>query len=349
MADSAHVNRNSLKTHPLSSLTAFLFLVVSGTGQSRGADVSATLPLYSFNHHPLAQIFGLPAPGPACVLNEGERETQFALNLATHFVNESRGGEQLTLDGETHRATLVYRQGLGRGYEWSMELPVVSQTGGFMDGLIINWHDFFGLPQGGREQTARDQLLYRYRRQGLDWLNVSTPASGIGDVRLAGGYAPARRTHEVSMAWRAQLKLPSGDSAGLLGSGGPDLALWLTLTCPAPAQAVGRGCGYAAAGVMVVGRGDVLPEMQQRWVGFGSGGVAWRFLPAFSALLQFDVHSPFYRDTDLDALGKPGVQLVMGLRWRISEYTFAEAGFTEDLSVSTSPDISFMLRLVGRY
>jgi hypothetical protein len=312
------------------------------------ASAHAGDPIYSFNHQPLAQIFGLPAIGPARVLASGQSATGYALNLATHFVNESNAVEQLTLDGETHRLTVIHRRGVGRGLEWGIEAPLVSQTGGFMDGLIINWHDVFGLPQGGRDQTVRDRLLYRYRRQGVDLLNVTDPSAGVGDLRFTGGYALTTGADAAPLALRAQLKLPSGESETLLGSGAPDLALWLSAGCAEASAGVGRLCGYGGGGVMVLGLGDVIPGLQQRWIGFASGGVAWRFLPAFTALLQLDAHSPFYRDTQLDALGEPAVQLVMGLRWRAGECLSVEAGFTEDVALATTPDISFLLHLRAR-
>ena len=183
-------------------------------------------PLPTFNQSPLVQIYGLPALGSARVLDKGESEVQVALALANNFTGASHGDEALTLDGETHRATLTLRRGLAGGYEVGAELPYVRQTGGFLDHTIDVWHDTFALPNRDRNLVPRDRLLYRYIRGGQTLVDVQTASDGIGDVRLTG----AREVGGVN-ALHVSIKLPTGTSDNLHGSGATDVAVWLSTAC----------------------------------------------------------------------------------------------------------------------
>jgi hypothetical protein len=345
VADSTGVSRSPRPA----TLPAFLLFAAFGAGPTGAAD--ALTPFYSFNHQPLAQIYGLPALGPARVLPAGVTDVQLAVNLASHYVSESRGDEQLTLDGETHRTTVLIRRGIGRGYEWGVELPYVSHSGGFLDGPIDSWHAFFGFPDGGRDQAPRDRLLYHYRREGVDLLHVDEARAGVGDVRLTGALLLTPDSRSAPVALRAQLKLPTGDSAALLGSGATDLSLWVSLACPdSGSSADGTWCLYGGGGIVLLGEGDVLAKLQHRQVGFASGGIVWQFLPAWSVKTQLDVHTPLYRDSELSPLGHLAAQWLLGLDYRHpGTRTFLEFGFTEDVALKTTPDVSFMLRWGMRY
>jgi hypothetical protein len=346
MADSAGVSRFSRPA----VLRALLSIAVFGAAPVLAVADDVPAPFYSFNHQPLAQIHGLPALGPARVLPAGVTDVQLAVNLASHFVSESRGDEQLILDGETHRSTVVIRRGLGHGYEWGIELPYLSHSGGFLDETIDSWHDFFGFPDGGREQAPRDRLLYLYRRQGVDLLRIDDARAGAGDVRLTGAMSLTPDSRLAVAALRAQLKLPTGDSEALLGSGAADLALWVSLaSAELTTSAGGPWRLYGGGGVVFLGEGDVLPRLQHRQAGFASGGVAWQFLPAWTLKTQADIHAPLYRDSELSPLGRPAAQWLLGVDWRPGANTFLEFGFTEDIALETTPDITFMLLLGVRY
>jgi hypothetical protein len=323
--------------------------VILGTAAVHAAD--ETTPFYSFNHQPLAQIYGLPALGSARVLPPGVTDVQLAVNQANHFVSDSKGNEEITLDGETHRYTVLIRRGFGHGFEGGVELPYVSHSGGFLDEAIDNWHEYFNLPLGGRDQVPRDRLLYHYRRNGVDRLLITETQNGIGDVRLTGAKSLTTDDRSTPVTVRAQLKLPTGDSEALLGSGAADLALWVSLACPEPASAAGKPwCIYGGGGILFLGEGDVIPDIQNRQAGFASGGIAWRFLPAWSLKTQIDMHTPLYRDSELSPLGRPAAQWLLGFDYRHpGTRTFLEAGFAEDIPVDTAPDISFMLRFGTSY
>jgi hypothetical protein len=333
------------RTKPLG--TALMIGCVLSNVPALAVDVT---PFYSFNQNPLVQIYGLPALGSARVLDQDQTRLQIAVALASHFTSGTAGDEEITLDGETHRRILIVQRGLGHEMEWGVELPHLSQRGGSLDSFVEDWHDWFNLPDGGRPQTARNQLNYRYQRYGQARIGITQPDSGVGDLRLNGAQQLSRGGERGGhdLALRASLKLPTGDADSLFGSGATDFALWLSAAC---GQAVCSGDwgSYGGGGVLWVGQGDVLPDMQQHVVAFGSAGISWRATGDVSLKAQLDAHTAFYRDTRLPQLGSASAQFVMGGTWALSRQTAVDFALAEDIIVNTAPDVSFLLALSHRF
>lgn len=319
-----------------------LLILVCAVAAPAAAGSADVIPLYSFNQSPLVQIYGLPALGEARVLGQGEANTSVRLQIANNFTSPLNRNEQLILDGETHRLTLMTRQGVAGGYEWGVELPYVSHSGGFMDNFIEHWHRWFGLPQGGRPGTPPNLIDYRYTRDGVNLVRVTQSAAGLGDIRLSGA-AQLGNTGERLVALRGSLKLPTGDSAQLLGSGSTDLAVWLS-TAPAPSTG-DIWSGYGGGGILMMTQGDVLPQQQRNYVAFGSAGLGVRIFPSLTLNAQLDAHSPFYRGSEFRQLSAYAIQGLLGGSWEFSPRKYLELSVSEDLIVNTSPDFVLNMSL----
>ncbi len=334
-------------------LVAFLIgliVLIATFLSSRAAHAFDIIPFNSRNQSPIVQIFGLPSAGSAVVLPQGGKDAYLMLDHSSNYVDADLGGEQVVLDGETTRLTLGGRYGLTRSLEVGIEIPYVYHGGGFLDGFIINYHDLFGFPQGGRDQAPRDRLLYQYRRGGVDKLKIDSSGGGLGDVALTGGLqlyndaAPYPR----AVALRAEIKLPTGDSGSLRGSGSTDFSLWITGS-DAFELPLGEGAVFAAAGLMVMTNGSVLSDQQENYVGFGSLGAGWKPLSWLAFKVQMDAHTPFYRDSDLKSLSANAAQLLIGGTLALSERTSLDIAVSEDIAVNTSPDVAFHFNLITRF
>ena len=316
-----------------------LACAVAAPAAAGSADV---IPLYSFNQSPLVQIYGLPALGEARVLGRGEANVSLRLQVANNFTGPLNPTEQLMLDGETHRLTLMTRQGFANGYEWGIELPYVSHSGGFMDNFIEHWHRWFGLPQGGRPGTPPNLIDYRYTRDGIDLVRVTQSTAGLGDIRLSGA-VQLGNPGERLVALRGSLKFPTGDSDQLLGSGSTDLAMWLSMAPTPSAEDVWSG--YGGGGILMMTEGDVLPQQHRNYVAFGSVGLAFRIIPSVTLNAQLDAHSPFYRGSEFRQLSAYAIQGLLGGSWEFSPRKYLELSVSEDLIVNTSPDFVFNMSL----
>ncbi len=306
------------------------------------------IPFQTQNQSPLVQIYGLPFLGTSSVLPARKGDLGLVADLANNYVQDSNGREKVLLDGESTRITLAGRYGIGRGIEFGMEIPYVVWGGGFLDGFIDWYHQSFGFPEGGREQAPRNRLLIRYERDNIERLRMDSSSSGLGDLRLTGGVQLYRGEGKGALALRVSLKLPTGDSDHLLGSGSTDLALW-AIGSADRRLAIGHGTLFGAAGVMAMTDGNVLVGQQRNWVGFGSIGAGWAPLSWLAFKIQANGHTPFYRDSELRELAISSVQLVMGGTLAFSEKMTLDIGISEDVIIYTSPDVVFHLALRRKF
>jgi hypothetical protein len=327
-----------------------LVVLMSALLRSPAVDAFDIIPFNTKNQSPVVQIFGLPSAGSAVLLPQGGKEFHVSLDHSSNYVNDATSREAIVLDGETTRLTFGGRYGLSENTELGIEIPVVYQSGGFLDGFIINYHDLFGFPQGGRDQAPRNRLLYRYQRDGVEKLKVDSSGGGLGDVSVSAGlqlYNDAAQ-YPRAVALRASVKLPTGDSNSLHGSGSTDFALWVTAGNDFPLS-IGHGTIFGATGLLVMTKGNVLPDQQVDHVGFGSLGVGWKPRSWIAFKVQMDAHTPFYRDSDLKSLSSNAVLLLIGGTLGLSERTSLDIAISEDIATKTSPDVAFHFNVVTRF
>ena len=284
----------------------------------------------------LARGFALPALGEGPPLARGHSETRWTLDVANEYVAEGNCAvECILLDGETARLRLTHRRGLGAGWDFSTELSLLDRGGGFLDGWIQDWHDWFGLPNGGRELTQDDQYRFHYERQNTVLFDHTSGGTGMGDLTLAVGRRWGR-----SSALRAMARLPTGDDGDLEG-GSSGAALWVEQALALPPA----WSGYAALGGSYSERGAVLPAMQNRAIAFGGVGIAAPVTRAVRLTAQLQMHGRLYDGSELTPLARGGSPLTLGLQFRTGARGSVELGFQEDPSVNGSPDFAIYLSI----
>ncbi len=304
-------------------------------------------PFYTQNQSPVVQIFGLPAAGDARVLAKGRFSVLLAADVANNYAVDSTSREDITLDGENYRFTLGLRYGISDRFEAGIDIPYVGQGGGFLDSFIIGWHRFFGLPQGGRTEAPKNRLLYSYSRDGRNRLLTNDSSFSIGDIRLYGAtqlYNDGKE-NPLAVALRASIKVPSGDSHEMHGSGSTDFALWLTASDDYKLPAwLGHFTLFGAAGGMGMTSGDILRDQQRNVAGFFTFGFGWGPAQWIALKAQVSGHTPFYQ-SELRELGKDALQLIVGGTLGFTPSTSLDIGVSEDVITRTSPDVAFHLAL----
>jgi len=263
---------------------------------------------------------------------------------ASHFTESASGIEAVVLDGETHRSTISVRYGLGERWELGVELPYIMHTGGSLDSFIANWHDFWGLPNGGREKVQDDLLQVIYQSNGITRSAITRSASGIGDVRVAFGYR-LTDSGDGERTWtlRGGVQLPTGDADDLTGSESTDIFLGLHLSHPEPFSNPALNF-HGNVGVMSIGNGEVLEAQLEDWMLYGSTTLAWSVSQRVTLKAQFDFHSAVY-DSDLAELGDFAGQLIVGGSLRLNDSARLDISVSEDILTDTSPDVVLQLGL----
>ena len=303
-------------------------------------------PFCTQNQSPLVRIFGLPSIGNPTVLPPKKADVRMTLDYASNYVEDSNPKESILLDGESARINLDARFGIAGRLEAGVSIPYSIESGGFLDSFIINYHNTFGFPQGGRDQAPRNRLIYRYQKGGQELFNINPSSQGIGDIQFRGGFqlyeSPTKPSRAIAL--RTSLKLPTGDSGQLHGSGSTDLALWITAGDDY-GVVIGHLTVFAAAGILGMTRGNVLPDQQRHGVGFGSLGIGWSPARWIAFKVQANGHTSFYKDSGLRELNANSVQLTMGGTLAFTDRVTLDVGVTEDVIVKTAPDVAFHLAL----
>jgi len=325
-------------------LPVSLMLMFAMVCPAAATDMEIT-PFRTVNQSPLVQIFGLPTLSEATVAPSGKTVVNLVQDVASDYTVSSTSREGISLDGESYRWTLSARRGFGGRFEAGLEIPYVLYGGGFLDSFIIEWHKFFGLPQGGRDSAPKGRLLFSYTKDGVQKLKMDHAGSGLGDVSMTAGmqlYDALDDESHDSLALRTSLKLPSGDSNALRGSGSTDATLSLCGSMNNFTEWGSLGV-FGSLGGMVMSDGDVLRDQQQHLIGFGTAGLGWGPKPWISFKFQLNAHTAFYRGSSLDELSKPSFMLVSGGAIRLPGDYRLDIGVSEDVAVATAPDVAFHL------
>ncbi|MCU7932017.1 MAG: DUF3187 family protein [Candidatus Thiodiazotropha sp. (ex Codakia rugifera)] len=294
------------------------------------------------NLNPFTLIHGLPAASSSQLLNEDESSLHLSMDVANNSIQGTSDGEQVTLDGETYRIGLVWKKGVGAGWQMGIEVPYLSHRDGFMDNLIENWHDIFGLSNAKREDWPQNRLRYLYVKDGDERVSIQKNTQGVGDIQLFLSHTLQRDAAGRNSAVHASLKLPTGDSDSLLGSGAPDIAFWISGSDAQLLKRWSMGV-YGQAGLLIKGKADILSEQQRDAALFGTVGTRWLAYDWLALKLQVDGHTSLY-DSAVDQLGGTAVMITVGGSILLNDgQSGIDISIGENLTTDTVPD--FMVNL----
>jgi hypothetical protein len=300
----------------------------------------ASEPLYVKNLSPVAGLLGLPSQRDAQTMGSGEWAFALHGSLASHYVNESSANEYLNLDGETTRVALELRYGLAQDWDLQLEVPWLEQSGGNLDSVIDNWHDFWGMSDGGRSSVPRDVLDYRYLSADAQF-SLQDDSSGIGDVSLALSHAFYRDQDSV-VSVALGYKAGTGDEDDFLGSGADDV--YLALRFSGAQMSSLPLVWHGQAGYLRAGDSDLLDGAQEQNLWFAGLTVDWRLASNWSLIAQLDGHAaPMH--SELTGVGEDAFMGTLGARWYFAPQWSVEISVVEDIRVETAPDVTFQASL----
>lgn len=302
--------------------------------------VAGEEPLYAKNLSPVAGLTGLPSQRSALSGPRGQMDFAVHTSLASHYVAERSDTEALNLDGETLRFAIEARYAVADDWDVQLELPWLEHSGGHLDSLIDNWHDLWGMSDGGRPDARDNLLYYRYvGRRGA--FSLRDDASGIGDLSLSLTHQ-FYRDGDAAAAGVIGYKFASGNEDEFLGSGGEDA--WLALRFSGDHLAALPLRWHGQLGYLRAGSNELLGDLQQRDLWFAGLALDWTLAPAWSLLAQVDAHrAP--AESDITGIGDDAVFLTVGARWRFSRRWALDLSLVEDARVETAPDVTFQTSL----
>ena len=305
--------------------------------------VSAADPLPDPDNGALSGTFYFPdsTEGARLVPNGRHAFSMYAIT-SSHSTDEAHPSETLILDGETTRMEIRYRYGLGKRLEIGLRLPYAWHESGSLDSFVENWHEVLGLPQGSRAGREDDQLEFSYLDAAGTQFDYRQNSNGIGDLRLIAGWKLTEGPNHHS-ALRFGLKLPTGDSDKLHGSGGTDFSIGIAGDWQELFSVSGLS-GFYRAHASFLGEPDLLPERYNDIIGQFSIGAGYQLTTSIELRLQAMARSATH-DSGIEILGQDAAWITFGGNIRLSDTYELNLAVTEDLNVRSAPDFSILIGL----
>jgi hypothetical protein len=300
----------------------------------------ASEPLYVKNLSPVAGLLGLPSQRDAHTTEAGSLGAALHSSIANHYVNDASRDEFLNLDGETLRFALELRYGLAENWDVQLEVPWLDHSGGDLDGLIDDWHDLWGMSDGGRSDVPRDMLDYRYATP-AGAFGMQDSASGLGDVSLSTTYAFHRDDSAVASLVLGY-KFGSGDDEDFTGSGADDAFIAIRFSGDQLSDL--PLCWHGPRGYLRAGDSDMMEEFQEQNLWFAGLTMDWQFAQRWSLIAQLDSHAAPL-DSDITGAGDDAIMATLGTRWQFAQQWSVDISVVEDIRVETAPDVTFQASL----
>lgn len=310
-----------------------LTLVVSLVIASFSSAVGAGLGLPTRDLNPILQPIFLPGYINLSA-DEGWR-VDHSFYITNTMQQKTLGNESLIIDVENYRyeLSLGYRQ---RDWVVQVRLPFTANQGGELDGLIEDWHEAFGLPEGKRKMFPRDQVNIEYVRDGVIEYSQTESSSGVGDFSIAIGHHPANE-----IGYFIGVELPTGSESDFSGNEAFDIALWLIGDKPIN-ETISL---YGLFGISFPGDDGALEGLIVDEIWVAQLGMDYWFTDSIIGFAQLDLHSKSISGSELKAFGESlQIQLGLGFEGLFDNHRL-ELFFSEDILVRSAPDITFGLRV----
>jgi Protein of unknown function (DUF3187) len=282
------------------------------------------------DENPLIRGFYLPLPSDSRLTDGQSLSATLAISNTLNV--EQRPRESLLIDGESDVLTLAYENNVGQSWRYRFTVPLIHDSGGFLDSAIASWHRLFGFPEGQRPFYPKREIIYSYA--GLGNIDITQSQSGIGDISGEMGWYPIDDAHRTVSLWGG-VEAPTGSVSKLMGDGAWDGAVWAHGALRWPKWQLAAELGLAQPfGDEIFAGAAHKTSVFARFAATRAFGQQW------SLRAQLDGQSGRVQDSDLRFLG-PSLQLTVGAVRRLGERWRLEFGFAEDAAVNTAPDITF--------
>jgi hypothetical protein len=284
------------------------------------------------DENPLIRGFYLPLPSDSR-LTDGQ-SLSATLSLTNTLNVENRPQESVLVDGESDVLRLTYENSLWQSWRYRFTVPIIRDSGGFLDSTIDRWHRWFGFNPGNRPFYPKNEIVYAY--SGRVNVDITQSQTGVGDVSGELGWYPIDDAHRTVSFWGG-LEAPTGSASKLTGDGAWDGAVWAHGALRWPKWQVAAELGLAQPFGDEIFAGDA-----HKTSAFARLAVTRALGSLWSLRAQLDGQSGRVEDSDIRLLG-PSLELTIGAVRRLGEHWRLEFGFAEDAAVNTAPDITFFL------
>lgn len=331
--------------HRLSFTILFFLILVPFATHANTTLIHTHKPLFTRTQNPLyLQYLAMPMESPI-TLDEGEFQTNLSTTFSNVFEYDVTGNTQTDLDLELWRTSLGITYGLTDSVDMRIDVPVVSNGGGFLDGFLQGYHNLFGFPNAGRETVSDNRFAYRVTHNGTTLADYPSTSAGLGDITLRfKRFIPATDKIPFTFSVAPYLKFPTGSMEHGLGSGHFDAGVSFFAQKSWERWTISSQLG----GVLIDNRTDLEPILKHGFIVLGQS-VEYQITDWISAIAQLSGNTPLFKTTDNADLNKMALDLNIGAAGTIDLWHgpfrefFYQVSFAEDiLCAGPSVDLSVM-------
>jgi len=250
-------------------------------------------------------------------------------------------GENYLIDQELAQIDVTLYYQVSRAWSAYLILSGATYQGGFLDGLIEQFHDTLGFSNFGRPAARRNDVNILLDLKSSRYAAYDAPTSGgLLDPTLGVRYSGIAMPENWKLVLEAAAKVPVAGRREMLSSGRVDFGVQATLQRYWQRQAFYAnlsGVYYAGTGGFIPSDAQVIPTLVL--------GYELKLSTRTNAIVQGYASPSIYTrdDTDLDELTAAKFQLSLGVHHRRGAQLFTFAA-TENLqNFNNTPDLGFQL------
>lgn len=277
-------------------------------------------------------------PRRATTLPEKTSELSVISAYANIFEEGQSGGDQVLFDGEIWRTSVHLRRGVGAGADVEIELPVVYATSGFLDQIIEDFHDFFGMPNGGRDDHPEFEYDMVAVNGGTEAYHLEGNQVGMGDVPIVLTVSVLEESEKSpALAVRGGIELPTGSESDGFGNGKVDYGLGFL-----GEMSFGRWTATGAIDWVDVQTSESFEDAD---VEADDSldlqlGVEYRWNDDLSLIAGSVYTSAPTQDIDVEEISGDMLSLDVGVAWDLGTSSRMLFVFSEDLITQSAPDFT---------
>ena len=314
---------------------------------SNGAASESLGPLTGRNQAPLLNLFYVMPVTSTETLGAGRSEFRFDLDISNIFERHINGTSTLIYAMEIYRPSFHFTRGLSDSLDIHFEIPFLSFGDGRIDGLIRDYHDLFGMPDGGRNAGSDYEYGYLLTQNGRTVFDFQAQGLNLSDINLDLKWKVlSDRPGRPALSLRAGVKLPTGELKDGTGSGRPDFSAGVVL-----AKVLGRFTFFAGGDYTLLNEPSELESIVEDDIIHYFIGTEFRAIEGkLSLVIQFDGQNTPYAATGHKQLDKEVLELVTGVKGlHLDKKLLWQLSIREDMIKKSTVDFTLSFSVGARF
>ena len=322
-------------------VAALVILLVAGEAEA-GADGFGPFPARNFQ--PFQLLFLGMFGDRAEVVGKGALDVRVELAETSTVFNEQSAGVNARVKVEQLRTGLYLRYGLLDRLEVGIEIPVLYRYRGFLGGAITATERATTGLAPARNALKGTGYVFNLSRDGQTVFGGGEGELGLGDITLISKYQFLSQSPRVpAVAVRFAVKVPSGDSSKVFGSGHADVGLGLAVEKSLATRWILYG---NVNGIFPTGTVNGL-TVQPAVRALAAAEYLWS--PAVSFVAQFDYYSSPFHGTGTEILDDGVTAATVGFNYRLRKNLLWQVYGIENLDFITGSAADFTLSTLVTY